>query len=91
MVSPLPPIVAVLWTERLNTRTGMAELPHRSDTNTCATADRGTAPEYEVGPGTPGWVIVFGVVALALAVVVVVVHLAGGGMGGMRNHGMPQR
>lgn len=69
----------------------MPELPHRSDTHADAAAARGTAAEPEVGPGTPRWVMVFGLVALALVVVVVVVHLAGGGMGAIMNHGMPQR
>jgi len=34
------------------------------------------------GPATPRWVKVFAVIALALLVLFVVVHLAGGGMGG---------
>ena len=69
----------------------MAELPHRSDTHVDAPTDGATAFEDETAPRTPRWVIVFGLVALALVVVVIVVHLAGGGMGGMMNHGMPQR
>lgn len=68
----------------------MADLAHRSDTNGAAAADRGTAPEHEVGPGTARRVIVFGPVALAL-VVVAGVHPAGGGGGAMMKHGMPQR
>ena len=68
----------------------MAELPHCSDTPPAA-ADRGTASEDETAPRTPRWVIVFGLVALALVVIVLVVHLTGGGMGGMMNHSMPQR
>lgn len=35
-------------------------------------------------PSTPGWVKVFGLVALALVVLFVLVHLAGGGF---RGHG----
>lgn len=35
-------------------------------------------------PGTPRWVKVLGIISLALAVVFVVVHLAGGGF---RHHG----
>ena len=42
--------------------------------------DRGSATPY---PGTPRWVKVAGVVVLALLLLVVALHLAGGGMAGM--------
>lgn len=69
----------------------MAEMPHPSNTDTDGVAGRSATPEHEAAPGTPRWVIVFGAVALAIVVLVVVVHLAGGGMGAMMNHGMPHR
>ena len=40
--------------------------------------DRGSTPVY---PGTPRWVKVFGIIALVLALLVVIMMFAGGGHG----------
>lgn len=48
-------------------------------------ADAPQPPEVsgakETGPATPRWVKIFALIALALLVLFVVVHLSGGGMG----------
>jgi len=48
-------------------------------------------PGYDVQPpfseaGTPRWVKVFGLIAIILVLVFVIVHLAGGGLGGHFPH-----
>jgi hypothetical protein len=39
-------------------------------------------PDAAGEAGTPRWVKVFGIIAIILALVFVIVHLAGGGLGG---------
>ncbi len=44
-------------------------------------SDLHATPKNEPYVGTPQWVYVFGVIALVLAVVFVVLHVVGGGFG----------
>jgi hypothetical protein len=67
----------------------MAELP-RSPTSDRETTDTAVDTDRGAEVRTPRWVIMFGIIALVLVVLVVIQHLAGGGFGGMMNHGMPQ-
>lgn len=55
----------------------MADIPPEAD----PTADPGEDTGDETG-GTPRWVYVFGVSVVALVVLFVIIHLAGGGLGG---------
>jgi hypothetical protein len=67
----------------------MAELP-RLPASDRETDDTAVDTDRSADVRTPRWVIVFAVIALVLVVLVVIQHLAGGGFGGMMNHGMPQ-
>ena len=40
-------------------------------------SDTGDGPDRELSVGTPRWVKVFGIIAVALVVVLVVLHLTG--------------
>lgn len=51
--------------------------------------ETGGKPDDELDDSTPRWVIVFGLIALVVVVLVVILHLTGGGFSGL--HGMPQR
>jgi hypothetical protein len=48
----------------------------------------GLGPEHDIDDesGPPRWVKVFGIVVIALVLVFVIVHLAGGGFGGHGAH-----
>jgi hypothetical protein len=43
-------------------------------------------PDADREAGTPRWVKVFGIIAIVLVLVFVIVHLAGGGLGGHFPH-----
>jgi hypothetical protein len=45
-------------------------------------ADTGVKPDRGSPPGTPRWVKVFAIIALALVVLLVILHLTGRGFGG---------
>lgn len=45
-------------------------------------ADLPPDPDADSDAGTPRWVKVFGIIAIILGLVFVIVHLAGGGLGG---------
>ena len=66
----------------------MAERPPDADEQTRADngGSGGPGPAADSTTGTPRWVIVFGVVAVLLVVLFVVLHLAGGGF---RGHAAP--
>lgn len=57
----------------------MAELP-QNDFDSPKDTDAGLDPG--LATGTPRWVYVFALIALALILLFVIVHLAGGGLGG---------
>jgi hypothetical protein len=58
----------------------MADPPRYPDSTGDTGDDTGRRPDYE-SPSTPRWVKVFGLIALVLILVFVIVHLAGGGLG----------
>lgn len=64
----------------------MASTPPLPERNADTSASPRRRPDRGSPPSTPRWVIVFGVIALTLVVLVVVLHLSGGGFGGMMNH-----
>lgn len=47
-----------------------------------ATGDDGVRPDRGSPPSTPRWVKVFGIIAIVLVLLFVILHLAGGGFGG---------
>ena len=47
-----------------------------------ADGDTRVGPDRGLPPGTPRWVKVFGIVAIVLVLLFVILHLAGGGFGG---------
>jgi hypothetical protein len=48
--------------------------------------DTGVGPDRGSPPSTPRWVYVFGIIAFVLALLFVILHLAGGGF---RGHTLP--
>lgn len=56
----------------------MSEQPPYQDPN----GDTGVKPDGESGAGAPRWVKVFGIIALVLVLLFVILHLIGGGLGG---------
>lgn len=48
-------------------------------------------PDYDSPPATPRWVKVFGIVCIALVLLVVVLHLTGNSLGGPGMHTMPMQ
>jgi len=63
----------------------MADTPPVPDTG----ADTGVGPDRESPPGMPGWVKAFGIVALAVALLVIGLMLLGGHEGGPGRHAPP--
>ena len=62
----------------------MSHTPHDSDANRSDMHDDQVSPERDEGPPpAPRWVRIFGLVAIALIAMFLIVHLAGGGF---RNH-----
>ena len=61
----------------------MAVAKHSDQTATKDTpvADPPSSPDSNGDTGTPRWVKVFGIVALVLVLLFVILHLAGGGLG----------
>jgi hypothetical protein len=45
-------------------------------------ADPPPYPDSNGGPGTPRWVKVFGIIAIGLVLLFIILHLAGGGFHG---------
>jgi hypothetical protein len=64
----------------------MANVPPIPDSDDEARADTRARPDHDLPPNTPRWVMVFGIIALALVVLVIVLHLTGGGFGSMMGH-----
>ena len=56
----------------------MADSPPYPDSN----GDTGVEPDRRSTNSTPRWVKVFGIIALVLILLFVILHLAGGGLGG---------
>ena len=56
----------------------MADLPPYSDSN----SDTGVEPDRGSTPRTPRWVKMFGIFALGLVLLFVILHLTGRGLGG---------
>lgn len=46
-------------------------------------------PDHESPPSAPRWVKLFGIVALVLVLLFVILHLTGNGFGGPGMHGLP--
>ena len=71
----------------------MAELPHRNDATRRSSGidndDRDVGLDRGVAPRTPRWVYVFGIIALVVIVLFVILHLAGGGFRGHGGHTPP--
>jgi hypothetical protein len=59
--------------------THMADLPNPND-------DNDVGPDRGVTPSTPSWVYVFGIIALVVIVLFVILHLTGGGFRGHGGH-----
>jgi hypothetical protein len=60
----------------------MANMPPHPDSNGDPGRATGPVPGSESPPGTPRWVYMFGIVALLLVLLFVVLHLTGGAPGG---------
>jgi hypothetical protein len=56
----------------------MADLPPYPDSN----GDTGEGPDRGSTTSTPCWVKVFGIIAIVLVLLLVILHLTGGGLGG---------
>ena len=63
---------------RARQRRHMADPPPYPDTGD----DTGVAPHRGSTTGTPRWVYVFGIIAIVLVLLFVILHLTGGGLGG---------
>lgn len=50
--------------------------------NLDSNGDAGVRPDRGSPPNTPRWVKVFGIIAIVLVLLFVILHLAGGGFGG---------
>ncbi len=48
-----------------------------------------TRSDQELPPTTPQWVKVFGVIAIILVLLVIILHLTGNSLGGPGSHAMP--
>ena len=60
----------------------MAGPPPYPDSRDDTGDDTGVGPDHGSTSGTPRWVKVFGIVALVLVLLFLIVHRAGGGLGG---------
>ena len=60
----------------------MTDLPPHRDSNGDAGDDTVMSPDREATTGAPRWVKVFGIVALVLVLLFVILHLTGRGLGG---------
>ncbi len=60
----------------------MADPPPYPDSNGDTGDDTGVGPDRESTTGTPRWVKVFGIIALVVVLLFVILHLSGGGLGG---------
>ena len=58
----------------------MADLPPYSDSNGDTDDDPGVGPNDGSTTGTPRWVKIFGIIALFLVLLFVIMHLTGGGL-----------
>jgi hypothetical protein len=65
----------------------MADLPPDSDSNAETGGDSGTGSDRESTRGTPRWVKVFGIIGLALALLMGLMLLTGHGPGRHLRHG----
>ncbi|MBA2563863.1 MAG: hypothetical protein H0V09_00365 [Gemmatimonadetes bacterium] len=59
----------------------MAELPSYSNSNGDNGDDAGEGPDRGLTTGTPRWVYVFGILAIVLVLLFVIIHFLGGGLG----------
>jgi hypothetical protein len=64
----------------------MANVPPFPDSDDKTRTDIGVRLDHNSPPNTPRWVIMFGIIVLALVVFVIVLHLTVGGFGSMMNH-----
>lgn len=60
----------------------MADVPRDRDAKDDSGPDTGVRRGQGPATGMPRWVKVFGIIAIVLVLLVVINHLAGGGMGG---------
>jgi len=60
----------------------MADPPPYPDSNLDTSDDTGVGSHHESTTGTPRWVKVFGIIGIALVLLVVIMLLTGGGPGG---------
>jgi hypothetical protein len=60
----------------------MADPPTYLDSDSNTGEDTGVEPDREATTGTPRWVKAFGIVALVLFLLFVILHLTGRGLGG---------
>lgn len=71
----------------------MPDLPNRNDATRPPSGidndDNDVGLDRGVAPGTPRWVYIFGIIAFAVVVLFVILHLTGGGFRGHGGHTPP--